>query len=179
MTPTATLRPSTDADVPAIAAIYAHHVRTGLASFEIVPPTEEEIAHRRLEVLKRGLPFLVAELAGTVVGYAYASPYRARPAYRATLEDSIYIHPDHARKGIGRLLLQALIDSCEAKGYRQIIAVIGDSGNAPSIGLHRAFGFAHTGTLRSVGFKFGRWVDTVLMQRPLGPGDTTMPEGSE
>ena len=178
MTPIATLRPSTDADVAAIAAIYAHHVRTGLASFEIVPPTEEEIARRRAEVLKRGLPFLVAEIAITVVGYAYASPYRARPAYRATLEDSIYTHPDHARKGIGRLLLQALIAGCEAKGYRQMIAIIGDSGNAPSIGLHRAFGFEHAGTLHSVGFKFGRWVDTVLMQRPLGPGDTTLPEGS-
>jgi len=178
MIPAATLRPSADSDVPAIAAIYAHHVRTGLASFEIVPPTEEEIARRRLEVLKRGLPFLVAEFAGTVVGYAYASAYRARPAYRSTLEDSIYIHPNHARKGIGRLLLQALIADCEAKGYRQMIAVIGDSGNAPSIGLHRAFGFEHAGTLRSVGFKFGRWVDTVLMQRRLGPGDSKLPEGS-
>jgi len=171
-----TLRPSTDADVPAIAAIYAHHVRTSLASFEIVPPTEDEIARRRMEVLKRGLPFLVAEIARTVVGYAYASPYRLRPAYRATLEDSIYIHPDHARKGIGRLLLQALIAECEAKGYRQMIAAIGDSGNVPSIGLHRACGFEHAGTLRSVGFKFGRWVDSVLMQRPLGPGDTQPPQ---
>ncbi len=178
MTPAATLHPSTDADVPAIAAIYAHHVRTSLASFEIVPPTEEEIARRRLEVLKRRLPFLVAEIAGTVVGYAYAGPYRLRPAYRATLEDSIYVHPDHARQGIGRLLLQALIAGCEAKGYRQMIAVIGDSGNAPSIGLHRAFGFEHAGILRSVGFKFGRWVDSVLMQRSLGPGDTALPEGS-
>ena len=171
-----TLRPSTDADVPAIAAIYAHHVRTSLASFEIVPPTEDEIARRRMEVLKRGLPFLVAEIARTVVGYAYASPYRLRPAYRATLEDSIYIHPDHARKGIGRLLLQALIAECEAKGYRQMIAAIGDSGNVPSIGLHRACGFEHAGTLRSVGFKFGRWVDSVLMQRPLGPGDSQPPQ---
>jgi len=172
-----TLRPSTDADVPAIAAIYAHHVRTGLASFEIVPPTTEEIARRRLEVLKRGLPFLVAEVARTVVGYAYASPYRPRPAYRSTVEDSIYIHPDHARKGIGRLLLQELIALCEAQGYRQMVAVIGDSGNAPSIGLHQSFGFEHAGTLRSVGFKFNRWVDTVLMQRRLGAGDTTSPEG--
>jgi phosphinothricin acetyltransferase len=177
MTPATTLRPSTDADVPAIAAIYGHHVRTGLASFEIVPPTEDEIARRRQEVLKRGLPFIVAELDGTVVGYAYASPYRPRPAYRSTLEDSIYIHPDHTRKGIGRLLLQELIDDCQAKGYRQMVAVIGDSGNAPSIGLHQAFGFEHAGTLRSAGFKFGRWVDTVLMQRALGNGDTTPPEG--
>ena len=175
MTPTAALRLSTDADVPAIAAIYAHHVRTGLASFEIVPPTAEEIARRRQEVLKRGLPFLVAELSGKVVGYAYASPYRLRPAYRSTLEDSIYIHSDHTGKGIGRLLLQALIAHCETMGYRQMIAIIGDSGNAPSIGLHRAFGFEHAGTLRSVGFKFGRWVDTVLMQRPLGAAADTTP----
>ncbi|HEY1203361.1 MAG: N-acetyltransferase family protein [Bryobacteraceae bacterium] len=170
-----TLRPSTDADLPAIDAIYAHHVRTGLASFETVPPTVEEMARRRLEVLKRGLPFLVAEVEGTVVGYAYASLYRPRPAYRSTLEDSIYIHPEHTRQGIGRLLLQALLADCEAKGYRQMVAIIGDSGNAPSIGLHQAFGFEHAGTLRSVGFKFGRWVDTVLMQRPLGAADSTLP----
>ncbi len=171
------LRASTDADVPAITAIYAHHVRTGLASFEIVPPNAQEVAHRRHEVLKRGLPFLVAECAGVVVGYAYAGLYRARPAYRFTLEDSIYIHPDHTGKGIGRLLLEALIAACQDKGYRQMVAIIGDSGNAASIGLHRAFGFEHTGTLRSVGFKFGRWVDTVIMQRPLAAGDTTPPEG--
>ncbi len=176
VTPNATLRASTDADVPAIAAIYAHHVLTGLASFETVPPTAQEMARRRLAVLKRGLPFLVAEIAGSVVGYAYASPYRARPAYRFTLEDSIYIHPDHTRKGIGRLLLQALIAFCEEKGYRQMVAIIGDSGNAPSIGLHQAFGFEHAGTLRSVGFKFGRWVDTVLMQRPLAAGDGALPD---
>jgi phosphinothricin acetyltransferase len=176
MAPCPTLRPSADADVPAIAAIYAHHVRTGLASFETEPPTGVEMARRRLDVLKHGLPFLVAEIGGTVVGYAYASPYRARPAYRFTLEDSIYIHPDHTRKGIGRLLLEAVIASCEGKGYRQMVAVIGDSGNASSIGLHRAFGFEHAGTLRSVGFKFGRWVDTVLMQRPLGVGGRTLPE---
>ena len=173
----ATLRASTDADVPAVTAIYAHHVLTGLASFETVPPAAQEMARRRMEVLKRGLPFLVAEIAGSVVGYAYASPYRARPAYRFTLEDSIYIHPDHTRKGIGRLLLQALIASCEEKGYRQMVAIIGDSGNAPSIGLHQAFGFEHAGTLRSVGFKFGRWVDTVLMQRPLAAGDGALPQG--
>ncbi len=177
MTRHATLRPSTDADVPAIAAIYAHHVRTGLASFETVPPTQEEMAHRRLEILKHGLPYLVAELGGAVAGYAYAGPYRLRPAYRFTLEDSIYVHPDHIGKGIGRLLLGALIAACEQKGYRQMIAIIGDTGNAASIGLHQAFGFEHAGTLRAVGFKFGRWVDTVLMQRSLGTGATTLPEG--
>jgi len=170
-----TLRPSTDADVPAITAIYAHHVRTGLASFETEPPVAFEMARRRMDVVRRGLPFLVAEVDGIVAGYAYAGPYRVRPAYRFTVEDSIYIHPDHTRKGIGRLLLQAIISACEEQGCRQMIAVIGDSGNAASIGLHRAFGFEHTGTLRSVGFKFGRWVDTVIMQRPLGPGDTALP----
>ncbi len=173
MTPT--LRPSTDADVPAITSIYAHHVRTGLASFETEPPDAFEMARRRMDVLRRGLPFLVAEVDGAVVGYAYAGPYRVRPAYRFTVEDSIYIHPDHTRKGIGRRLLQAIIAACEEKGCRQMIAVIGDSGNAASIGLHQAFGFEHTGTLRSVGFKFGRWVDTVIMQRPLGPGDGALP----
>jgi phosphinothricin acetyltransferase len=166
------IRSSTDADLPAIAAIYAHHVRNGLASFEIDPPTVEEMARRRLEVLRRGLPYLVAGIDGIVAGYAYANLYRPRPAYRATLEDSIYIHPDYARRGLGRLLLAALIAECESQGYRQMIAVIGDSGNAASIGLHRAFGFEHAGTLRSVGFKFGRWLDTVLMQRTLGRGDT-------
>ena len=170
------LRASTDADVPAITSIYAHHVLNGLASFEVVPPAAEEMARRRNDVLMRGLPFLVAEIAGNVVGYAYANLYRVRPAYRFTLEDSIYIHPDYTRRGIGRLLLQKLIGCCEKQGYRQMIAVIGDSGNESSIGLHRAFGFEHAGTLRSVGLKFGRWVDTVLMQRPLGPGNGSLPK---
>jgi L-amino acid N-acyltransferase YncA len=173
------LRPSVDADVPAIVRIYAHHVRTGLSSFETVPPGADEMARRRQDVVKRALPYLVAEVEGTVVGYAYAGPYRLRPAYRFTVEDSIYIHQDHTRKGIGRLLLSALIACCERQGYRQMVAIIGDSGNAPSIGLHEAFGFEHAGVLRSVGFKFGRWVDTVLMQRPLGPGDSATPETAE
>lgn len=168
MTPT--LRPSRDADVHAITEIYAHHVRHGLATFEIDPPDAEEMAQRRLEVLERGLPFLVAEIEGTVMGYAYARPYRSREAYRFTVEDSIYIHPDHMRKGIGRLLLPALIAGCEEAGCRQMVAIIGDSGNAASIGLHEACGFTHAGMLRSVGLKFGRWVDTVFMQRALGAG---------
>jgi phosphinothricin acetyltransferase len=172
------LRASTDEDVAAITEIYAHHVRTGLASFELVPPDAEEMARRRQDVVKRGLPYLVAEIEGRVVGYAYAGPYRPRPAYRFTVEDSIYIHPEHTRKGIGRLLLAAVIARCEDQGYRQMVAVIGDSGNASSIGLHLAFGFEHAGALRNVGFKFGRWVDTVLMQRALGPGGAKLPEGT-
>jgi L-amino acid N-acyltransferase YncA len=169
------IRPSTDADIPAVTAIYAHHVRHGLASFELEPPGEEEMARRRAEVLERGFPYLVAEIDGGVAGYAYAAPYRPRPAYRFTAEDSVYIHPDHTRKGLGRLLLAAVIARCEELGCRQMIAVIGDSANAASIGLHRALGFEHAGTLRTVGFKHGRWVDTVLMQRALGPGATTLP----
>jgi L-amino acid N-acyltransferase YncA len=178
MLPAVTLRPSTDADVAAAAGIYAHHVRTGLASFELVPPDAEEMARRRRDVVKLGLPYLVAEVEGTVVGYAYAGPYRLRPAYRFTVEDSIYIHPAHTHKGIGRLLLAAVIARCEEQGYRQMVAIVGDSGNTPSIGLHLAFGFEHAGVLHSVGFKFGRWVDTVLMQRPLGPGGAALPAGT-
>jgi L-amino acid N-acyltransferase YncA len=169
------IRPSTDADVPAVTAIYAHHVRHGLASFELDPPGEEEMARRRSEVLERGFPYLVAEIDESVAGYAYAAPYRPRPAYRFTAEDSVYIHPDHTRKGLGRQLLAAVIARCEELGCRQMVAVIGDSANAASIGLHRALGFERAGLLRTVGFKHGRWVDTVLMQRPLGPGATTLP----
>ena len=169
------VRSSRDADVAAIAEIYSHYVRTALATFEIDPPSAEEIASRRAAVLSLGLPYLVAEVDGVVAAYAYASPYRPRPAYRFSVEDSIYVHPAYARKGLGRLLLGALIESCEAAGCRQMIAVIGDTANAPSIGLHEAFGFRHAGVLREVGFKFGRWVDTVLMQRPLGAGVVTVP----
>ncbi|MCG6874251.1 MAG: N-acetyltransferase family protein [Betaproteobacteria bacterium] len=169
------VRASEPADVPAIAAIYAHHVLEGLASFEIVPPDATEIARRRDEILVRGLPYIVAELEGKIAGYAYAAAYRPRPAYRYALEDSVYVDPAAARRGIGRALLDSLIATCAALGYRQMIAVIGDSGNAASIGLHEACGFARTGLLPSVGYKQGRWVDSVLMQRSLGPGDTTLP----
>jgi phosphinothricin acetyltransferase len=152
-------------------------VRTALASFELTPPDAAEIARRRVDVLARGLPYVVAELAGAVVGFAYAAPYRLRPAYRYTVEDSVYVHRDAAGRGVGRELLERLIADCAAAGYRQMIGVIGDSGNAASIGLHAACGFARAGLLPAVGFKFGRWVDSVLMQRPLGEGDATPPSG--
>jgi len=164
------IRPSVDTDVPAIAGIYGYHVQHGCASFEIDPPGAEEMARRWSEVRRLGLPWLVAELAGgAIAGYAYASPYRSRPAYRFTLEDSIYVHPDYAGLGIGSLLLAELIAVCERTEAKQMVAIIGDSLNASSIRLHEKFGFRHVGVLRAVGFKFGRWVDTVLMQRPLGP----------
>jgi phosphinothricin acetyltransferase len=170
------VRASRSEDMPAITAIYAHHVLHGLASFELLPPDVNEMARRRADVLARGLPHLVAEAGGQLAGYAYAAPYRERPAYRFALEDSIYVHPDYIGKGIGRALLDVLIEACTGAGYRQLIAVIGDSGNAGSIGLHAACGFVRTGLLPSVGFKFGRWVDSVLMQRELGEGDRTLPD---
>jgi phosphinothricin acetyltransferase len=170
------VRDSRDDDMPQVEAIYAYHVRHGLGSFEEMPPPLVELRRRREEVLGKGLPYLVAaDPAGTVLGYAYAGPYRTRSAYRFTVEDSVYVRPDLARRGIGRLLLAALVERCAAAGYRQMIAVIGDSDNAASIGLHAALGFRRAGTLRSIGFKFGRWVDGVLMQRALGPGDETPP----
>ena len=170
-----TIRPCEEADVATITAIYHHHVLHGAASFEIEPPDAAEIARRRRAVVDGGYPYLVAEEGGHVVGYAYASAYRPRPAYRNTVENSVYVEPGRERQGIGRVLLAALLDACERRGFRQAVAVIGDSGHEASIGLHRALGFRMVGTLRSAGFKFGRWIDIVLMQRPLGPGDTTPP----
>lgn len=170
-----TIRPSQDADLAEIVPIYAHHVLTGLASFEEEPPDLAELTRRRAAVLERGLPWLVAVEDGRLLGYAYAGPYRARPAYRHTLEDSIYLHPAAAGRGLGTRLLSALIDECARLGYRQMVAVIGDSDNQGSIALHRKLGFQMTGVLRAVGFKFGRWVDSVLMQRALGPGQNTLP----
>lgn len=169
------VRASRDGDLPAIAAIYAHHVRHGLASFEEEPPSVDELALRRRDVLAAGFPYLVAEVGDGVAGYAYASLYRTRSAYRFTLEDSVYVAHDATGRGIGRALLGALLPACEATGARQMIAVIGDSANHASIGLHAAFGFTEVGVLRAVGFKFGRWVDSVLMQRALGAGDTLIP----
>jgi L-amino acid N-acyltransferase YncA len=169
------LRPAQPGDLPAIQAIYAHHVLHGLASFEEEPPSVEELGRRYRDVMERGLPYLVAEYGAEVAGYGYCAPYRPRSAYRYALEDSIYVRDGMIGRGIGRRLLEELVRRCEGLGYRQMIAVIGDSGNAASIGVHAACGFLRVGTLRSVGFKFGRWVDSVFMQRPLGPGDGAKP----
>lgn len=147
----------------------------GLASFEEVPPPLEEIKRRYDDVLRRGLPWLVADFAGVVAGYGYCTLYRERSAYRYALEDSVYVRHDMQGKGVGSGILAALIGRCEALGYRQVIAVIGDSANAASVNLHASLGFLRVGTLRSAGFKFGRWVDSILMQRPLGPGDASPP----
>ncbi|BBK40892.1 N-acetyltransferase [Allostella vacuolata] len=165
------VRDSADGDLPRLHAIYSHHVLHGLASFEEAPPDLAEMVRRRAEVLRQGLPYLVAELDGAIVGYAYASPYRTRSAYRFTVENSIYLAPDRAGQGLGGTLLAALIRRCEAGPWRQMVAVIGDSANRPSIRLHERMGFRPVGVLERVGFKFGRWVDSVLMQRPLVPAD--------
>jgi phosphinothricin acetyltransferase len=162
-------------DLPAIHAIYAHHVLGGLASFEEEPPSPAELRRRYDEVRARKLPYLAAELDGAVAGYGYCAPYRARSAYRYALEDSVYVRHDAHGRGVGRALLAELIRACEALGYRQMVAIIGDSAHAASIGLHESQGFLRVGTLRAVGFKFGRWVDSVIMQRPLGAGDSTKP----
>ena len=171
----AEIRPSREGDVEEIAAIYRHHVLHGLASFEDIPPEPLEIARRRSDILDRGLPYLVAERSGRVLGYCYAAPYRPRSAYRFTLEDSIYLDEAERGRGIGRTLLAELLDCCTALGYRQMVAVIGGSDTWPSIRLHAALGFTRTGVLPAVGFKFGSWVDIVLMQRALGSGATTAP----
>jgi L-amino acid N-acyltransferase YncA len=163
------------AHVRAVQAIYAHWVRHGLASFEEVPPEAEEIDRRRQAIQAAGLPYLVALAGDDVIGFAYGSPYRARSGYRYSVEDSVYIAPDALSCGAGRALLTAVVDEAERLGYRQMVAVIGDSANAASIGLHAALGFRQVGTLASVGFKLGRWVDSVLMQRALGPGDSEVP----
>jgi phosphinothricin acetyltransferase len=170
------IRPSRDADVAAIVAIYAPAVLDGAASFELEPPDAAEMARRRAALLDNDYPYLVAEIGGEVAGYAYAGPYRPRPAYRHTVEDSVYIAPHRQGAGLGRQLLAALIAACEGDGrFRQMVAVIGDSASAVSIALHRAHGFRHVGTIEAVGFKHGRWLDSVLMQRALGEGAATPP----
>lgn len=177
--PALSLRPSTDADLPAITAIYAEAVLHGTGTFELEPPDMAEMARRRDDVLSKGLPWLVAERGGPggqVLGYAYANHFRPRKAYRFCLEDSIYLAPAARGQGVGRLLLTELLGRCEAAGARQMLAVIGDSANAGSIGVHAALGFAHTGVLKASGWKFGRWLDVVLMQRSLGHGDATPAE---
>lgn len=169
------VRDSRDDDLPAIHVIYEHHVRTGLGSFEEVPPDIEEMRRRRAIILADRLPYLVAEIDGRIAGYAYAGRYRPRSAYRFSVEDSIYVAPDTQRNGVGRALLQELIERCTRSGYRQMIAVIGDSANHGSIGIHAAAGFAQVALMPAIGFKFGRWVDSVMMQRALGPGQSTLP----
>ena len=175
MTQPLLIRPSRDADLPTIARIYGHAVEQGTGTFETEPPGEAEMARRRADVLAQGLPWLVAERDGAVLGYAYASPFRPRPAYRYCLEDSIYLDAGARGQGIGRLLLAELIARCEAWGARQMLAVIGDSANGRSIGMHAACGFEPAGTLASVGWKFERWLDVVIMKRALGPGDASPP----
>jgi phosphinothricin acetyltransferase len=169
-------RTATPADIPDITRIYAHAVKHGTASFELEPPDEAEMAHRMQSLVDGGYPYIVAEIENALAGYAYAGPYRPRPAYRFSVEDSIYIDPNAQRRGVGRVLLQCLIEECERRGFRQMIAVIGDSAQAPSIELHRALGFRMIGAVENVGYKFGRWLDSVNMQRALGAGATTKPD---
>lgn len=173
------IRPAAFADIPAITRIYAHAVKTGTASFELEPPDEAEMAARMKAVLDGKFPYFVAEVEGKVAGYAYASLYRTRPAYRFTVEDSIYIDPAMHRRGIGKALLLRLIESCTALGLRQMIAVIGDSNQAASIGVHRACSFQNAGNLRNIGWKLGRWLDTPLMQLALGEGAATPAKGPD
>jgi phosphinothricin acetyltransferase len=170
-----TIRPVAPADMPDITAIYALAVRHGTASFEIEPPAEAEMNARRQTLESGGFPYLVADIGGRIAGYAYAGPYRTRIAYRYTVEDSVYVHPDAHRQGIGRKLLTELIAQAEARGFRQMIAVIGDSAQTSSIELHRSLGFAAVGTFTNIGFKHGRWLDSVLMQRALGAGAGALP----
>ena len=170
-----TIRPAAPGDISAITRIYAHAVLHGTATFEIEPPNEAEMARRMAALLAKRYPYLVAETAGAVAGYAYAGPYRDRPAYNWCVEDSIYIAPEYHRLGIGRLLLDRLIAEAKARGFRQMLGVVGDNTNAASIGVHAAAGFRLIGTFQSVGFKHGRWLDTVLMQLTLGDGDATPP----
>jgi L-amino acid N-acyltransferase YncA len=170
-----TIRPAAPIDIAAITRIYAEAVRHGTATFEIEPPNEAEMARRQQALIARRYPYLVAERGGAVAGYAYAGPYRDRPAYNWCVEDSIYVAPEFHRMGIGRLLLTRLIAESEALGFRQMLGVIGDSANTASVAVHTAVGFRLVGTFQSVGFKHGRWLDTVLMQRPLGESDGSPP----
>ena len=169
------IRAAAAADIPAITAIYDHAVRHGTASFELEPPDAPEMMRRFATLADAGYPYLVAEADGGIAGYAYAGPFRPRPAYRWSVEDSVYVSAHMHRRGIGAALLGRLIVAAEQRGYRQMVAVIGDSAQTPSIALHRAAGFRPIGTIENVGFKFGRWLDTVLMQRALGPGAATAP----
>jgi L-amino acid N-acyltransferase YncA len=172
------IRTATEVDLPVVTAIYEHAVRYGTATFELIPPDLAEMTQRFRALTDGGFPYLVAALDGAVVGYAYAGAYRPRPAYRFTVENSIYLDPAIHRRGIGMKLMRRLIEECESRGYRQMIAVIGDSANAGSIGLHKVCGFQMIGTHPNVGLKFGRWLDTVMMQLALGEGAKTIPENA-
>jgi L-amino acid N-acyltransferase YncA len=170
------IRPSRDEDLAAITRIYAHHVLHGTGTFETTPPTDAEMAQRRADVLGKGLPWLVLEDGGAVIGYAYGNWFKPRPAYRFSVEDSIYLAPEAAGRGLGRLLLAELMAVLERAGIRKVMAVIGDSDNAGSIGVHRALGFSHIGTVKACGWKFGRWLDIVLMERAIGDADRSPPQ---
>ena len=169
------IRPSSDPDLPQITAIYAHHVLHGTGTFETDPPSAADMAARRADVLAKGLPYLVAEEDGKVLGFAYCQWFKPRPAYRFSAEDSIYLHPDAAGKGLGKELLGVLEKQAQAAGVRKLIAVIGDSSNKGSVGVHKALGFNHVGKIESCGWKFGRWLDIVIMDKQLGEGDSTPP----
>ena len=170
------IRPSRDEDIAAITAIYRHHVLNGTGTFEIDPPTEADMAARRADVLAKGLPYLVVEEAGKVLGFAYCNWFKPRPAYRFSAEDSIYMAADAHHKGLGKALLAELCAQAERAGVRKFLAVIGDSANAGSIGVHRSLGFGHVGTVKSCGWKFDRWLDVVMMEKTLGAGDSTSPQ---
>lgn len=169
------IRAAGESDVVAVAGIYGHHALHGLGTFEEEAPSTAEMAARIAQVTELGLPYLAADDGGVIVGFAYAAPFRPRAAYRYTVEDSVYVAQGFAGRGVGKALVQRLIEICQGQGLRQMMAVIGDSGNTASIGLHRALGFAPAGVCHAVGFKHGRWVDTVWMQRPLNDGDATAP----
>lgn len=173
--PTISIRPAIASDIPGITEIYGHAVRHGTASFEVEPPDEAEMSRRLEKIVAGNYPYFAADLDGALAGFAYAGPYHARPAYRWTVEDSVYVAPTAVRTGVGRALLFRLIVECDLLGFRQMIGVVGDSANAASIELHRQAGFRVVGTFQAVGFKFGRWLDTVLMQRALGEGARTLP----
>jgi L-amino acid N-acyltransferase YncA len=173
-----TIRPSRDQDLPAITAIYGHHVLHGTGTFETDPPSETDMAARRADVLAKGLPYLVAEDDGRVLGYAYCQWFKPRPAYRFSAEDSIYLHPDAQGKGLGKELLAELERQAESAGIRKLIAVIGDSANQGSVGVHRTLGFKPVGVIQSCGWKFGKWLDIVLMEKQIGAGDSTPPQSA-
>jgi len=174
--PLITIRPAKDADMDAVTAIYAHHVSHGLASFETEPPNAADMRRRRADVVAKALPYLVATKDDAVLGYAYASPYRTRAGYANTVENSVYVRADATGRRIGHSLLTALIDACEARGLRQMVAVVGDSANLASIRLHEKVGFHRVGVLTNVGYKHDRWLDSVLLQRELGDGARTPPD---